>query len=809
MMKKYYQQKLDKLNAQVAQFYEQGQYVAALEPARKALDLARNHFGEDDPLYATALNDLGVLLVLQKKYKQAQQLHLKATEIRRKILGDKHPDYAESLHNLAFLYNENGYYVDAGLLYKKATKIYREVFGEQHPNYIASQEELDSIDKSISNSIKEINILSQQIQPLNEQARLEEAIQIANKARDLASHHLSKSYPVYTLCTAYLARCMHAKGEYDLAEPLYKEVEETTLKVLGEEHPDYISCLSDLAVLYTHMHNFAAAEPLFKKIIELQHKILGKDHPDYAMSLDNFAQMYDKSGNRLLAQSLLEEATEITRKVIGKQDTNFSKRLSRLANVYRELGDYKKAELLFKEVLEITRSTAGKDHLDYAKSLDDLATLYRKMAEYAKAEPLLVEAVEIKRKAFGEDNLIYTASLGKLIQLYHSMNRNEEAERLMRKVVGGSIEEQLDKAKIFLMKNKPSTQTGLEARKDASGQCEEFPEQDLNAKLNSLYETGDYDDAFSLLGSVAVTRQEILNIQHKDDFVSRTLNGDSSKISELDLLLRKNINLRELSNNQEFLKRICAYVEKGSLSMEKPSLTAELMFYQECTNFLLIGPSSDSIIKSEIISSTETSGNNNETLMLLEEIALQALINNQSVLSGKSLIEIAQRSVGKRYETVLEDIKEKSGFLELLSNNGYVFSYRTFLEYFAAMALYRRIVKHISGEWVEELLRSWNPSFFWRDGWTACIRMFLGFLPRENHSELLLSCIRHLPEELGAFEEASLSKGQPCLIVINTNYISTDKNRRIARILHFLIETGVIQHMYTEGGEGTYRLIFL
>lgn len=807
-MKKQYQQKLDRLNAHVTQLYEQGQYAAAMEPAREALDLARIHFGEDDPQYATALNDIGVLLVLQKEYKQAEKLHLKAIEIRRKILGDKHPDYAESLYNLAFLYNENGYYAQSGLLYIKASEIYREIFGDQDPNYIASQEEVDSIGKLVINTINEIKGLGLLVQSLVDRASMEEAIHIANKARDLASHHLNKSYPVYTSCTKNLARCMQAKGDYDLAEPLFKEVGEDTLKELGEEHPDYISSLSDLAVLYKQMHKFTDAEPLFKKIISLRGKVLGKDHPDYAMSLDNLAQMYNKSGNRLFARSLLEEAMEISRKVIGKWDTNFSKRLSRLASVYSDLGDYKKAELLFKEDLEITASIAGKDHPAYAKSLDNLAELYRKMSEYVKAEPLLIEVIEINRKAFGEDNLTYTASLGKLILLYRSMNRNEDAERLMRKVVGLNVSEQLATAENYLRKNKPSTQTGLEARKDVSGQCEEYSEQDINARLNSLYEAGDYDEAFSFLRSVAVTRNEILDVQHKDDFVSRMLNGDLSKISEFALLLRKNLNLRELSNNQEFLKRICAYVEKGTLSIERPTLTAELILYQECANFLLIGSNSDSIIKNEIISSTENSGNNNEIMMLLEEIALQALINNQSVLSEESLIEIAQRSVDKRYEIVLNDIKEKSGLLELLSNKGYVFSYRTFHEYFAAKALFRRIEKHISGEWVEELLRYWSPFSFWQDGWTACVRMLLGFLPRMHHSELLLACIRHLPEELGALEEATLSEGQPCLVIINTNYISVDKNRRITRILHFLIETGIIQHLYTEGGEGPIDISF-
>lgn len=806
-MNNQHQQKFDKLNTRVAQLYEQGQYAAALEPAREAVDLTRTHFGEDDPQYATALNDLGVLLVLQKDYKQAQQLHLKAIDIRREVLGDKHPDYAESLQNLAFLYNENGLYVGASLGYIEAAKIYAEIYGEKHQSYIAVQEEIQAVGKSIISTIKKINELSSQAKSLIDRASMEEAIHIANKARDLASHQLNKTYPAYASCTKNLARCMQAKGDYDLAEPLFKEVGEDTLKELGEEHPDYISSLSDLAVLYRQMHKFTDAELLFKKIILLRGKVLGKDHPDYAMSLDNLAQMYDKSGNRLLARSLLEEAMEITRKINGKEDTNFSNRLTRLANVNSDLGDYKKAELFFKEALEIRGSTVGKDHPDYAKSLDNLAELYRKITEYEKAEPLLVESVEIKREKFGENNLTYTSSIGALINLYRSMNRNDEAERLMRKVVGLNISEQLKTAAIFLEKNKPSSQAITETKYEISKYSEELPEQDLNARLNNLYGIGNYDEAFSLLGDVAVSRQKVLDAYNKENVVSRMLNNDSSKISELDLLLRENRNLKELSNNEEFLKKICACVKKCDLSLEKLPLTEELMIYQECVNSLLIWKSSYSPLENEIFS-TETADDKNGTLILLEEIALQTLNQNQSVLSKKNLILIAQRYLGKGYETVLEDIKENSGILELLVNEDYVFSYRTFLEYFAARALYRRIEKHISGEWVEELLRYWNPLAFWQDGWTTCLRMFLGILPRVNHPEFLLICIRHLPEELGALEEAKISKGQPCLVVIGTNYISVDKNRRIARILHFLIETGLIQHMYTEGGEGPIDISF-
>ena len=764
-MNNQHQQKFDKLNAKVAQLFEQGQYSAALEPAREALDLAHNYFGEDDPQYATALNDLGVLLVSLKEYKQAQQLHIKAIEKRRKILGNKHPDYLESLHNLAFLYNENGCYVESKMLYEEAAKIYREIFGDQDPNYITSQEEADSIGKLVINTINEIKVLGLIVQSLMDQDNLEEALKIANKARDLSSHHLAKSYPVYTSCTANLAHCLLVKGDYNLAEPLYKEVKELTLKELGNEHPDY------------------------------------------AMSLDNLARIYEKNGNHFHARPLLEEAMDITRKTINKEDSLFIKRLTRLASVNSDLGDYKKAELFFKEALEIRRSTVEKDHPDYAKSLDNLAKLYRTMTEYEKAEPLLIESVEINRKAFGENNLAYSVSLARLTELYRSMNRNDEAERLMRKVVGLNISEQLKTAKHFLEKNKPSLQTRPETKYEISEYNEELPEQYLNARLNNLYGMGDYDEAFSLLRDVAVSRHKVLDVYSKKGVVSRMLNDDSSKISELDLLLRENRNLRELSNNEEFLKNICAYVKKCDLSLEKLPLTEELMIYQECVNSLLIGESSYSPLEHEIFS-TETADDKNETLILLEEIALQTLNQNQSVLSKKNLIKIAQSYLGKGYETVLEDIKENSGILELLVNEDYVFSYRTFLEYFAARALYRRIEKHISGEWVEELLSYWNPLAFWQDGWTACLRMFLGILPRVNHPEFLITCIRHLPKELGALEEAKISKGQPCLVVIGTNYISVDKNRRIARILHFLIETGLIQHMYTEGGEGPIDISF-
>ena len=70
-----------------------------------------------------------------RKPSNSQQQSL---SIRKEILGENDPDYATSLNNLAALYRSMGDYAKSEPLYKQALAIRKEVLGEKDPAYASS-----------------------------------------------------------------------------------------------------------------------------------------------------------------------------------------------------------------------------------------------------------------------------------------------------------------------------------------------------------------------------------------------------------------------------------------------------------------------------------------------------------------------------------------------------------------------------------------------------------------------------------------------------------------------------------------------
>jgi len=115
------------LNRRMAKLFEQGDYRAAVEAGKQAMEIRRRILGEEHPDYAQNLNDLGWLYYSMGEYAQAESLYRRALEIRKNILGGEHPDYAQSLDDLGWLYYHMGDYARAEPLLRQAVEVTRRV----------------------------------------------------------------------------------------------------------------------------------------------------------------------------------------------------------------------------------------------------------------------------------------------------------------------------------------------------------------------------------------------------------------------------------------------------------------------------------------------------------------------------------------------------------------------------------------------------------------------------------------------------------------------------------------------------------
>jgi len=392
-------------------YYNQGNYVKAIECFLKAKDIIEKTLGKEHFNYALTINYLGLLYDDMGDYAKAERYYLETIAILEKTLGKNHPSYATLLNNLGFLYQNMGDYAKAECYHLEAIAIREKVLGKKHPDYAMSLNNLGLLYKNSGDYTK--------------------AERYFLEATAILEKTLGKKHPNYATSLNNLGLLYKEMGDYAKAEYYYLEAIAIREKVLGKEHPDYATSLNNMGVLYDDMGDYAKAERCYLEAIAIREKVLGKEHPSYATSLNNLGVLYDEMGDYTKAEYYYLEVKAIDEKTLGKEHPSYATLLNNMGLLYQNLGDYAKAERYYLEATAIKEKALGKEHPDYATSLNNMGLLYKNMDDYAKAERCYLEATAIFEKALGKEHPYYAMSLDNLYTLY--LSKKEYAQALSYK----------------------------------------------------------------------------------------------------------------------------------------------------------------------------------------------------------------------------------------------------------------------------------------------------------------------------------------------------------------------------------------
>lgn len=280
-------------------YYEQGRYREAEELQRSLLNHS-DSLDSDQLVHADILNGLGLTLVEQGQYAEAENLYNLSIQIRLKALGDQHVDVSDSFNNLGLLYNDTGDYLKAESLFLKSLNIRQKFFGEGH-------------------------------------------VRVAN-------------------CLNNLASCYYLQKKYEDAKNIYVRVLDIYTNIYGEEHRELATVLNNLSVVYLQEKQFSDAELALEKVIALQEKMLGKNHPDIAISISNLATLYGDLGKFEQAEATYKQALEIQRMSLEPYHPDIGITLNNLAKVYQSAQRYIDAEESYASSVEILSKTLDSEH---------------------------------------------------------------------------------------------------------------------------------------------------------------------------------------------------------------------------------------------------------------------------------------------------------------------------------------------------------------------------------------------------------------------------------------------------------------
>jgi len=317
-----------------------GLYVNALDLAKASLELRGT---EGDALKrAASLDQVGEILTLMRRGKEAAPLHEEVLAIRRGMNPIDHQAVARTLLQLAL-----SHYMQ----------------GEFDPTITLLGEARTELD----------------------QAQNPDAV--------LRSDILK-----------YTANLFHEKGDFAHAIPAYREALAQYRAALGENHPSVASALGDLAIALKDTQQFDEAEKAYLDSLAIQRLILSPAHPDVGNALNNLAVLYAERGQHDKALASAQEGAGILRAALGEDHdmTNIARLNAARANV--QLGNFAVAEREFRAILAIRRRTLNPENLSLPLTIDALADVLNREKKYADAETYAREARAGMEAAVGREH---------------------------------------------------------------------------------------------------------------------------------------------------------------------------------------------------------------------------------------------------------------------------------------------------------------------------------------------------------------------------------------------------------------------
>ena len=325
----------EELSAQAREQHVIGNYAEAQELYERALHIRQLQLGNDDPLVAESLRDLGVVFLSNRDYDEARPLLSDALAIREKVLDPNDPAIAESLGDLANLHSALGQFVLAAPLLERALAIRENALPPDHPKVARSLLELGA---------------------------------------------------------AY-----RAMGDYVRAETLFQQALESMESRYGPDHREISRPLRALGLLYHAWGHYVSAEPLLKRALAIREKayIVTPQHPDIAESVRDLGMLYYAMGDYPKAEPYLQRALALREQAFYPSSSQVPSALADLGMLYYKMEDYERAEPLLERALELYESESHPNSRAIAKLMSTLGFIFTRVGYEATAQKMLTRALQM------------------------------------------------------------------------------------------------------------------------------------------------------------------------------------------------------------------------------------------------------------------------------------------------------------------------------------------------------------------------------------------------------------------------------
>jgi tetratricopeptide (TPR) repeat protein len=220
---------------------------------------------------ASLLHNTAEYLHTRGEYAAAEEMHRRALEGKEKVLGKEHPDTLASMNNLAEVLRDQGKYEQAEKMHQLTLKRKEKVLGKEHPDTLMSMNNLALV--------------------LDSQGKHDETEEMHRRTLEGKEKVLGKEHPLTLTSMNNLALVLDSLGKYDEAEEIYRWTLKKKEKILGKEHPDTLISVYCLAYLYHQWNRYDTALELYQRACDAYKRTLGPQHPATIGCCKDFSRM--------------------------------------------------------------------------------------------------------------------------------------------------------------------------------------------------------------------------------------------------------------------------------------------------------------------------------------------------------------------------------------------------------------------------------------------------------------------------------------------------------------------------------------
>jgi serine/threonine protein kinase/tetratricopeptide (TPR) repeat protein len=328
----------------------------------RALQIYRQHYGEEHPATLRAKNGLYWVYDDQERHYDAERLRTEMLQIGPDIDEEQH---AGNMGALAHTYHHLGKYKEAESLYAKVLEIVRRERGEDYIRFYPM-------------------VACNLARVYADQGRYDEAEQLFRKTLETVEWDAESRWRL--VYTADLANMYRDQGRYGQAEPLLARTLETERRVLGDGHKLTLQSMYVLGRVYTAQTRYEDAKGLLNEGLKLGRHQLRQLHPATLRFVNALGVLHTTQKQYEEAETLFDEALKGRQRELGDDHPETLESKNDLAVLYKEQARYDEAEPLLLEAVKGRILKLGDKHPDTQKSLRNLIDLYEGWRKPEEAE---------------------------------------------------------------------------------------------------------------------------------------------------------------------------------------------------------------------------------------------------------------------------------------------------------------------------------------------------------------------------------------------------------------------------------------